>query len=180
MSPNSDIELFRRIGRGDRYAFDSLFRKWYPSLVAFAEGFLEREEAENAVQDVMMRLWSGAAGIELRSSVSSYLFTAVRNRCLNAMERREIQQKYISAVRLSIMEAVAPTDLHSMKEINIHLQSSLRELPPEQREAFELSRFEGLKYEEIAARTGVSVKTVEYRISQALKTLRAALSDWLK
>ncbi|MBQ9463613.1 MAG: RNA polymerase sigma-70 factor [Bacteroidales bacterium] len=176
---DTDRQLFELIRKGDREAFDTLFRRWYPQLVAYADRFVPREEAENVVQDVMLALWKRAAATSITSSVSSYLQGAVRNRCLNILDRKQTRERYYSAVRLSVMEATDGIGYASAKELSTLLGKALGELSEEQRRAFEDTRLRGLKYSEAAAEEGVSVKTIEYRMSQALKKLRLALAEWL-
>ena len=175
-----DNHLFSLVRVGDRNAFDKVFRHWYAPLVYYAFQFVPREDAENVVQDVMFALWKNALVIELRGSLATYLYTSVKNRCLNVIDRKELHERYNSSVRASVMDAVSDRELYSVRELGERLSKALEDLTPEQRSAFEKSRYEGLKYEQIASEEGVSVKTVEYRISQALKKLRLALADYLQ
>ena len=174
-----DRQLFQLIRQGDKDAFDRLFRRWYPQLVVYASRFITREEAENAVQDVMLKVWRSAAATSVPDTVSTYLHTAVRNRCLNIISRQKTHERYNSTVRLSIMESVDNYEYISARELGAALGKALGALSEEQRHTFEQSRLRGLKYSEIAEADGVSAKTVEYRISQALKKLRLALAEWL-
>lgn len=175
----NDRQLFELIRKGNRGAFDSLFRRWYPQLVAYACRFVSREDAENVVQDVMLALWKRASVISITSSLSSYLHSAVRNRCLNILDRQQNLERYNSAVRLSVMEVADSHGYASARELSALLGKALGELSEEQRRTFESTRLRGLKYSEAAAEEGVSVKTIEYRMSQALKKLRLALADWI-
>ncbi len=180
MSLSEDKILFDRIKNGrDTDAYDKLFRRWYPSLVAYACNFVDDPDAENAVQDVMLTLWEKASGINIKESVSSYLFTCVKFKCLNLIGRGQVKEKVVSAIRMSIMDSTMDTDFYTIKELSVKLQSALCELSDVQRQAFEMNRFDNKTYEEIAREQGVSVKTVEYRISQAIKKLRETLKDYL-
>lgn len=175
-----DTHLFSLVRSGDRNAFDKLFRRWYAPMVSYALQFVPLAEAENVVQDVMFALWKNALAIELRGSLASYLYSSVKNRCLNVIDRKALYERYNSSVRASVADAVTDRELYSVRELGARLSKALGELTPEQRSAFEKSRRDGLKYEQIASEEGVSVKTVEYRISQALKKLRLALADYLQ
>ncbi|MBP5521216.1 MAG: RNA polymerase sigma-70 factor [Bacteroidales bacterium] len=175
-----DTHLFSLVRGGDRNAFDKLFRRWYAPMVSYALQFVPLAEAENVVQDVMFALWKNALAIELRSGLASYLYSSVKNRCLNVIDRKALYERYNSSVRASVADAVTDRELYSVRELGARLSKALGELTPEQRSAFEKSRRDGLKYEQIASEEGVSVKTVEYRISQALKKLRLALADYLQ
>ncbi len=175
-----DNHLFSLLRSGDRSAFDKLFRRWYAPLVSYAMRFVPHAEAENVVQDVMFALWKNALVIELRGGLALYLYSSVKNRCLNVIDRKLLKERYNSSVRASIADAATDRELYSMRELGARISQALEELSPEQRSAFVKSRYEGLKYEQIASEEGVSVKTVEYRISQALKKLRLALADYLQ
>ncbi len=174
-----DKQLILQIRNGDRGAFDRLFRRWYPTLLAYACHYLPREDAEDVVQDVMSSLWTNSGNIVINGETGPYLHAAVRNRCLNCLEHSVVGKRYYSSVRQSVIDAVSIDDQTSVRELSSLLSDALEALPPEQRDAFRKSRSEGLKYNQIAAESKVSVKTVEYRISQALRKLRFALADYL-
>lgn len=185
----SDKDLFDMIQSASeindadgRDAFCTLYRKYYRSLTAFAMHILEsREEAENTVQDVMMDLWKRRKSININISVSSFLYSAVKNKCITRKNHGQVDKKYISSLRLSMLEDgfLEYHDFYSHREIRIILQKTLDAMPEAQRTAFKLSRVEARSYNEIAEMTGVSEKTVEYRISQALRKLRLALADFM-
>lgn len=174
----SDQHLLSLIRSGDREAFDRLFRKWYPPLVAYAGHFLPREDAEDVVQDIMFAMWKNASSTFISGALGPYLHSAVRNRCLNLLDRELLKNRYHSAVRQSVLDSSAVDAYSSFSELSSRLSEVLATLPEEQRAAFVKSRSEGLKYEEIARDGGVSVKTVEYRISKAIRALRLALAEW--
>ena len=173
-----DIHLMTEIRSGNKDAFNRLFRRYYPKLLAYATRFVDGQEAENVVQDVMMSVWERRDRIDLRHSTSTYLYSAVRNRCLTLTTRGIVKEKMVSSMRISLIdESIAPSYL--VRELNINLQKAIYDLPDHLRSTFELSRIEGKKYTEIAEIQHISVKTVEYRISQALKILRTRLSEYL-
>ena len=178
-SVQEDKVLFDLVRKKDRKAFDQLFRRWYPILVAYAGQFVGQEDAENIVQDLMFQLWESASSISLRNSLSTYLHSATKNHCLNLLSRSETHDRYISAVRLSIIDAVTDTQNYSVNEIISLFKKAMDNLPEVQRTAYEMNRFHGLSFSKIAELTDVSVGTVEYRISQALKKIRAVLIDYL-
>ncbi len=166
--------------KSDIDAFDKLFRRYYPLLMSFACHFVDSENAGNVVQDVMLYLWEKRKSIIVRNSVSTFLFTAVKYNCLSLINREQTGKKVISNLRLSVMAEVemVPFD-SSEEEIMRRLESALSLLSPPQQAVFRMSRFEGLPYKEIASRLGVSMKTVEYRMSQALIKLRLSFKDFI-
>jgi len=173
-------ELFDRLRQGDETAFDEIFRAWYPSLVRSAESIARSQAvAEEIVQDVMLELWRRRESLARDTSPQAYLFQSTRNRALNHVRHERVERKVepILTAR-SEVDASAPAELVE-EEIEAALRSAVAELPERCREVFELSRTNGLKYSEIAALLGISVKTVEAQMGKALRSLRVKLAKWL-
>ena len=145
---------------GDEQAFDTVYKQYYRGLCAFASQYVTVPESEEIVQDVMMWLWENRKSLVADMSLKSLLFTIVRNKCLNTISHIQVPDFYIG-------------------ELMALASKAIRELPDEYRKAFEMNRFEEMTYNEIAERTGVSPKTIAYRISQALKILRTKLKDYI-
>src|SRR5690349_549290 len=173
-------DLLDRIRAGDEGAFDAVFREHYAALVRTAEAMLRRRDvAEEIVQDVLLALWQRRATIVVEDSLRAYLFRATRNRALNHLRHAAIERK--AEPELAALEApgaAAPNTLVH-EEIDSALRQAVSSLPPRCREVFELSRVHGLRYAEIAATLGISVKTVEAQMGKALRTLRDLLAPWL-
>jgi RNA polymerase sigma-70 factor (ECF subfamily) len=173
-------ELFDRLRQGDETAFDEIFRAWYPSLVRTAESIARsRAVAEEIVQDVMLELWRRRESLARDTSPQAYLFQSTRNRALNHVRHERVERKVEPVLTArSDIDASAPAELVE-EEIEVALRSAVAELPERCREVFELSRNSGLKYSEIAAVLGISVKTVEAQMGKALRSLRVKLAQWL-
>lgn len=172
--------IFEKVKTGDKAAFDALFLKSYPPLYTFALRFIDNEaEAENIVQDVMLHLWENRMNAKIRN-VNSYLFTAVRNRCLTALSHREIKERVHDSIRISAeMSMSGIQDIDIMNELAQRLEEALAALPDEYREAFEMNRFQNRSYKEIADIMHVSPKTIAWRMSRVLGELRIRLRDFL-
>ena len=172
--------LFEKIKNGDRAAFDALFLRSYHILCSFALKLIDdSDEAENIVQDVMLYLWENRQTTDVHS-VRSYLFTSVRNRCLNALNHKMIQKRVHEDIRIRINTyASAIQDIDLMNELAQRLEAALAEMPFEYREPFEMNRFRNKSYKEIADIMNISPKTVAYRISRVLSELRIRLHDFL-
>jgi RNA polymerase sigma-70 factor (ECF subfamily) len=175
-----DRELLARLRAGETSAFDAIFRANYALLVRVAEAMLrDPGMAEEIAQDVMLELWRRREALEVTESVRGYLLQATRNRSLNALRHRAIEKRsepelVEGASRLPATDAGARES-----EIEAALHSAIVALPDRCRQVFELSRVEGLKYAEIAARLGISVKTVEVQMRKTLRILRERLKPWL-
>jgi RNA polymerase sigma-70 factor (ECF subfamily) len=172
--------LFERIRRGESEAFDAIFRKWYPQLVRYAESMLgERAVAEEIAQDVMLKVWDSRQTLTIDESPAGYLLRATRNRTLNELRHRKVQQKsQIHLVKDDRVSASAEADLTEQK-IQAALHDAMDALPERCREVFELSRVQGLRYSEIAEAMQISVKTVETQMGKALRILRERMAPFL-
>lgn len=173
--PYSAME-FAPIAAGDRSAFEALFKLHYRPLCAFAIQYVkDMDQAEDLVQDLFFRLWMDREKTKVTSSLKSYLFQAVRNRCLNVLKVQGRLRSLVEEVDDGMEEEVRTEDEHAERAARVN--AAIDSLPEERRKVFKLSRHEGLKYHEIAERLGISVKTVENQMGKALKTLREELAD---
>lgn len=164
-----------------REQFESLFNEHYANLCAYANNFLKDVEAsEEVVQDVLFKLWINRGSIEINTSVSSYLFRSVRNAALNVIKHVNIREDYkVHNERMIQMQEHDEEDKVIVSELEEKIRKAIDELPLERRKIFIMSRYEGLKYREIADKLDISVKTVENQMGSALKHLRTELQDYL-
>jgi len=178
MDKEKDEILLYRLQSGEEKAFDRLFLRYYPSLCAYARQFVEYVDGQEIVQDVMVWLWENRETHVVDTSLKSYLFKAVKNRCLTLNAHYEVRQRVFD--RLSAdRQWVEDPDFYVVEELSRKIEEALQRLPCSYREAFELNRFRHMTYSEIATCLDVSSKTVDYRIQQTLKLLRAELKDYL-
>ena len=174
-----DTEIIRRIRQGDTGQFESLFRSSYVSLVRYAKTLVkDHDTSEEIVQDLFFRLWQDRQKIKIESSLNGYLFRAVHNRCLHWIEHNRIVEKHAAEMTLTEEgKSENPDDILRYKELQAKIVKILERLPERCGQIFCMSRFEGLKYSEIAERMSVSVKTVEANMGRALKEFRKALKE---
>ena len=173
-------DLQQRIRAGDESAFDSVFRANYARLVRLAESIVrERASAEEIAQEVMLELWRRRESLQLEQSFAAYLIRSTRNRALNHVRHQRVVAREIASASLQERESQAA----DAEMLGVELAGVVREaidaLPELTREIFQLSRVQGLRYVEIAGVLGISVKTVEKRMGQALAQLRERLDPWL-
>ena len=161
----------------DSSAFEELFRTYFPPLMAFARKILvDEDDAREVVQKVFISLWEKRERVDLTSSFKPYLFTSVHNRSLNVIrDRKKFSEE-------EIPDMAGDWDVSAQIE-TMELEQKIREvidsLPERCRQIFELNRFDGLKYSEIASQLNISVKTVENQMSKALKILREKLAKYM-
>jgi RNA polymerase sigma-70 factor (ECF subfamily) len=176
----TDHDLLDRLRQSDHAAFEALFREHYASLVGVAERMLRRREtAEEIVQDVLLEIWRRRETLVIEESPRAYLFRATRNRALNAIRHERLVDRSAHLVRGETLSAPPTSAGAAESEIEEAVRAAVAELPDRCREVFELSRGSGLRYAEIAAVMGISVKTVEAQMGKALRTLRTRLAAWL-
>lgn len=165
-------------GRLDNRAFEELFKKYFASLMAFSSRILgDEDDAREVVHQVFIKLWEKRAELDLSTSLKSYLFTAVNNRSLNVIRDRKKFSSEEMPERSGEWDVSAQIESLELEE---KIRSIIDSLPEKCRQIFEMNRFEGLKYAEIAGRLGISVKTVENQMSKALKILREQVTKYLR
>lgn len=166
---------------GDITAFEMIFRTYYQPLCSYAYTFLQdKEEAEEIVQSTFMSVWEKHNTISIRTSVKSYLYAMVRNACLNVIKHEKIKQKHaVEEIALSPHSHDSVSSTVASLELETKIQEAMEKLPEQCRLVFKLSRFEELKYSEIAEQLNISVKTVENHMGKALKIMREQLKDYL-
>jgi len=177
------IDLIKSLKQGDAKSLELLFRRLYPRLVSYANKYLNNtDEAEEIVQEVFFRIWKDREKLDDRKSINGYLFKAVKNNCFNLLQHWKVENKYadlINYVYQSLPEENNAYENFIAQELEIDFQKALHHLPVECRKIFELSRFEGLKYQEIAVKLNISIKTVETQMSRALQKMRLQLKEYL-
>lgn len=157
------------------------FKTYYQPLCNYAYSFMrDRDEAEEIVQSAFLSVWEKRESLDIKTSLKSYLYTMVRNTSLNVIKHEKIKQKYVGealAVDERSHENVAQKVISS--ELEERIQFAMESLPEQCRLVFKLSRFEELKYSEIADQLSISIKTVENQMGKALKIMREQLKDYL-
>ena len=165
----------------NKVVFDFIFHYYYSGLCAFAEKITgSQETAEDIVQDLFATLWINNAQITISSSLKNYLFTSVKNRSLDILRHEKTKTKKLTIL---VSSKQSNENLSTMwfaeSELAQRVEKCLEKLPPRCKEILVLSRFEGLKNQEIADKLGISKRTVELQISNALKSLRCNLKPYL-
>lgn len=176
---SEDIQLLSALKAGERNAFDKLFRRYYPMLCAYCHRFVELEDAEEIVQDIMLWLWERRETIVIESSLSQYLFQMVYHRALNRINQQNIKGKADTFFYEEMQDVLQNVDFYQVEELTRHIRQAVAALPDSYREAFVMHRFRNMSYKEIATALNVSPKTIDYRIQQALKLLRTELKEYL-
>ena len=177
----SDTGIIALLASRDETVFEQVFRQYYKPLHAYAFAITREEAAaEEAVQTVFCRLWERADGLSMGNSIAAYLYRSVHNEALNYLKHLKVRSRHrMHVVHTAKNSSDAAARKLALKELEARLAVALNELPEQCRTIFQLSRFEELRYREIADRLNISVKTVENQMGKALKLLRLKLVDFL-
>ena len=169
--------ILKDILNGVESSFEEAFRNLYAPLCGYSQKYLkDQESAEEIVQDVFCNLWEKRASIQITTSLSSYLYTSVRNRCLNEIRRlKNVDTEGVDDGKIGGWDDNSIEAL----ELDQKIEDAIAHLPEMSRRVFELSRFEGKKYKEISEELNIGVKAVEANMSRALKKLREDLKEFL-
>jgi len=172
--PNMDASLVERVRTGDRDAFHALYGRHAPALFRYLRHRVRgREAAEDLVQELFVRIWSRREKLDPSQSIKAYAFRIAGNLAIDHL-RRKIADPIDGSAEVP-EHASQPED--ERLEQRRRLDMAMSKLSEEQRKVFQLSRFGGLTYAEIATSLSISVKMVEYHMTRALKKLRLNLAD---
>ena len=173
-----DLLLISLLQKGSTEAYKQLYVKYFAPLCEYASQFINNEDAEDLVQDFMLFIWELHENLVIETSLKSYLFVSIKHRCLNFVKKQQVHQQIHDRIYEQLKDRFEDPDSYMVNELEEMIQKTIGELPEKYRETFALSRYKGQTNEKIASGLGVSVKTVEYRISHVLKMLRVKLNDF--
>ena len=178
---DKDKILIERFRTGDMVAFEQLFRRYYNELCGYAyQYFSDRDTVEDIVQNLFYKLWQKRERLEIRTSFRAYLYRAVYNNTLQVLkEKNSLQPIENQDGTYDIILSEEVFDTVESKEIQMIIEKTLDKMPERVRRIFELSRFEGLRYREIAEHLSISIKTVEANMGKALKIFRKSLKEYV-
>ncbi len=170
----TDTDLASLLNKGDEKAFAEIYDRYWALLYRHALRMLHDEDtAGDVVQEVFLSLWNKATDINITTSLSSFLYTATRNRILNYWTSEKARQKHIASFQDFVHQHENQADYRVREKLLVALiEGEIAALPENMRTAFELSRNSNLSYKEIAQELGVSEAVVRNNISRALKILR--------
>lgn len=177
----TDNELFSLLSKDDYSAYTEIYDRYAPLLYMHAYKRLRnREEAKDIIQELFITIWERRSEIELKSNLSAYLYTSIRNRVLKVISHKQVESSYIISLQNSIQKGYATTDhLVREKELIDIIEKEINALPSKMRLVFNLSRKSHLSHREIAEKLDLSESTVKKQVNNALKVLRVKLQALL-
>ncbi len=175
-----EAEWTAEIMKSNADAFEKLFNFYCQPLLNFSRRYvLDKQIAENIVQDIFVKIWTNRSALDPGKSIKSYLFTSVKNESLKHLRHLDVEQRGAEKLITSAFNDNSPDINLNTAELEELVEKAIKELPEKCREIFAMSRFDNLKYSEIALILNISVKTVETQMGRALKKLRDRLKPFL-
>ena len=188
MNPNEgNIDLFYSHAKGDKDAFEKLYKLYFPRLYAFSLKIInDGALAKDLVQNIFIKIWESPLSVNIENP-ESFLYQMVRNASLNYIRHLKVVDNLKSRVKDQCLgEELYYIDLVGNqpyilieKELEGRIMEVMNSLPEKCLAVFQMSRIDGLKNHEIADQLGISIKTVEKHISKALQIYRLNFSDYL-
>lgn len=168
--------------------FDEIYTKHFNNVCYFCTSYLDDAElGKDVAQEVFVSIWDRMEKIDTDSYMLPYLITLAKNKCINILTKEKVRKKYNTSRALNMMDEVNAFALHEMsasnlyrKEIGMIYEKALSKMPKKTRETFVQIRIHGSKYKELAEKQNISVKSLEYHITQATLILRKNFRDYLK
>lgn len=172
--------------KNEKKSFKNIFENYYPPLCHLGNYYLEDyDEAKGVVQEAFVKLWDLRNEIKSDSNIKNFLFTMVKNSCINILKRRQIIIKHHNKIKETEIRYQYESlnrineDYLELKELKERIDAAINNLPQHCRIVFEMSRFQDMKYHQIAEKLGITQKAVEARMTKTLKILRKELKDYL-
>lgn len=165
----------------DLKEYERIFKLNYSKLCAYATKYLDDvDAAEEVVQEIFVKFWEKREQLTIQKSVQAYFYNAVRNACFNQLRHFKVREEYKRHNEKEIVQTRHTVhDEYNALELETKIRDSIQALPERRRKIFLMSRFEGLKYKEIADQLKISIKTVENQMGSAIKYLRVELAEYL-
>lgn len=173
-SANTDTKLLTALANDDEQAFAALYHKYHQKLFYFVLNFTQSQQAaEDALQEVFVKIWAERKQLPAINNFNAWIFRVTKNHVLNGLRQMARETLILAEIARDMNPGAEDTyAILSYKDVHAVLKSGMDELPPQQKMVMELSRNEGLKYEEIGARLNISPLTVKKHAAQALQYLR--------
>lgn len=176
---DKNITAINNLNFNTEASFKMLFDTFYEVLTRYAFTFLnDNDEAEDIVQNVFISLWENRMKVDIHTSARALLYKSVYNASLNRIKHLKIKTKHANEAMYTQELSYQHQNL-DQKELTNKLNQALEILPEQCRKIFEMSRFQQLKYQEIADQLNLSIKTIENQMGKALKIMRSELKDYL-
>lgn len=162
-----------------RASFKRLYLFYYGKLFSLAKSLVKQDElAEEITNDVFMNLWGRRSTLTEINNFTWYCYTSVKNKSLTCLSKTKLKSVSIDELNADIADTgVTGEDKLVCEDLTKLINTTLSKLSDQCRLVFKLVKEDGLKYREVADLLDISIKTVEYHMGNALKTLASGLKD---
>ncbi len=171
--------ILKRFKEGDPDAFDKIFEKYYRKVYAFSlNNFRNKEDAEEAVQDVFYILWKDRAKLKELKDLEAWIFSLCLNIIRKHFRKLAIEKKHLKVFIENSQDGNYSTDTEvEYRNLLEKTEKIIEKLPPRQKTIFQLSKKESMSNLEISTKLKISVRTVDNQLSRANSFVRKALID---
>ena len=174
---SDELNTWQRMKAGDQLALKSVFQMHYAPLCRFAmQWTADKDESEEIVQKLFVDIWEKRNELSIELTLKSYLFAAVRNRCLNYIKHKKVVALHQRNAR---HESPQLLEISNLDEVSKSLEEAIQSLPEQCQRVFRLVKMDGKKYAEVAEELDISIKTIENHMTKALRVLRIQMRDYL-
>lgn len=178
-----DIDLLKE---GSESEFERVYFDFFDVLYALGIQYTsDRYMAESIVQDTFLKLWEVRESLLPETNIRNFLYTLTKNSCLNYLRDQRVVWKNLNKIRayeytyaIESLKRIG-NNFMEFEELSLKLDTAIENLPDELKVVFKMSRFDDMRYRDIAEKLAISEKTVEARMTRALKILRSELKDFL-
>lgn len=175
-----DIEIIQRLKKGDKKVLTELYDSYWKSLFISSYNLLkEKELCEEIIQDVFIDFWNNKEKLQIKISLKAYLYACVRYKVFNEFRKNKIKNVELFEGLNQRFQHATPETKIMHDELVMQIDAIVKTLPKKCQEVYVLSRNEQLSHKKIAEKLGISTKTVENHITNALKTLKTSLGHML-
>ncbi len=177
-STPSDQLLIEQIKNKNEKVFESVFKEYFKALTIYAKGYVQDlDTAKDITQETFIKLYEKRDELVIHTSLKSFLYTTIRNRCLDYIKLHKIHQQHKNSIlyQSSISVEEEDTDRIRYAELKEKIHKAIKTLPTQNQKIFMLSRFNGKSNQEIAEELNLSKRTVETHISNAIKKIRVSV-----
>ena len=178
---HTDQELTDLLESGDAQAYAEIYRRYHACLYIHAFKRLQlREECRDLIHELFTTLWIKRQEITFKTTLSGYLYTAVRNKIFDLLAKQKLKKSYAQSIQHFAETGFITTDhLARQNQLKAIIDQEIASLPARTRQIFELSRKKFLSHQEIAKALNISEQTVKTTINNALRVLRTKLGTML-
>jgi len=166
----------------DEDSYKKLFYHFYPVLLSFCTAILNnKEDAEEVVSEVMLKVWTMGEDLYRVDNLSVYLFKAARNKAYDVLRKKKREAAIVSisdTIQEHVIDTNSPEIVYDREELEQFIGNTIRALPTQSQLVFRLVKEQGLPYKQVTEVLGISLNTAETHMRLALKKIRTALNAY--